>query len=156
MSVQLASRLEDAESLGRMASVRRHEDARANSGIWPSDAFVPAARRLRVARVVMRSPGFWEFLGALNPLQQLREYLNDRHERSKDRGYRNDNERERLAVELKLKEAELRRAELAVGLEEFRIASEILGAEEARNLAADRLTRLGYLLDSTQPLMLLG
>jgi hypothetical protein len=54
--------------------------------------------RLIVSRVVLESPGFWEVFGSLNPLEVLRKYLNDRHERSKDRNYRSDAEHERLAI----------------------------------------------------------
>jgi len=35
-------------------------------------------------RVQLSSPGFWEFLGAWNPLDQIRRYLNDRHQRKLD------------------------------------------------------------------------
>src|SRR4051794_21952202 len=49
----------------------------------PDDAI--AAEPLVVQRVVLESPGIWEFLGTLNPLEVLRKYLNDRHERQKDR-----------------------------------------------------------------------
>lgn len=54
---------------------------------------------LVVSRVVLRSPGFWEFLGALNPLEVTRKYLNDRHERRKDHDYRSVAEADRLALE---------------------------------------------------------
>ena len=63
--------------------------------------------QLELGVVQFESPGFWEFLGSLNPLQQLREYLNDRHGRTKDLKYRNkaeqirlDMENERLAVQI--------------------------------------------------------
>lgn len=39
-------------------------------------------------RVNIQSPGFWEFIGSLNPLEQIRKYINERHERNKDRRYR--------------------------------------------------------------------
>ena len=55
--------------------------------ILPSDNLV-------IQRVNIQSPGFWEFLGSLNPLQQIREYLNDRHERNKDKKYRSRQEEE--------------------------------------------------------------
>lgn len=45
------------------------------------------------------SPGSWEFLGKLNPLEVLRQYLNDRHERRKDREYRELAEERRLLLE---------------------------------------------------------
>jgi hypothetical protein len=54
---------------------------------------------LVVSRVVLTSPGFWEFLGSLNPLEVIRQYLTDRHEREKDRDYRSRAEAERLAIE---------------------------------------------------------
>ena len=40
---------------------------------------------LMVKSINFNSPGFWEFLGSLNPLNQLRQYLNDRHNRKKDK-----------------------------------------------------------------------
>jgi len=59
----------------------------------------PPDYRLEIKRIQIESPGFWEFLGALNPLQQIREYLNDRHRRRQDREYREQAERERLILE---------------------------------------------------------
>jgi hypothetical protein len=55
--------------------------------------------RLRVHAVSVQSPGFWEFLGALNPLETIRKYLSDRHERKKDNAYRNTAEAERLRLD---------------------------------------------------------
>lgn len=40
---------------------------------------------LIISKVNFNSPGFWEVVGSLNPLTQLREYLNDRHNRKKDK-----------------------------------------------------------------------
>ena len=60
---------------------------------------VEPAEHLIVHRVVLQSPGFWEFLGTLNPLEVLRKYLSDRHERRKDREYREGAERRQLEVE---------------------------------------------------------
>lgn len=40
---------------------------------------------LVISKVNFNSPGFWEIIGSLNPLTQLREYLNDRHNRKKDK-----------------------------------------------------------------------
>ncbi len=54
--------------------------------------------KLRLMSVVIQSPGVWEFLGSLNPLETLRKYLNDRHEHRKDREYREALEREQLAL----------------------------------------------------------
>src|SRR3989304_2809391 len=41
--------------------------------VFPSPALV-------LSSVQLGSPGFWEVLGALNPLETLRKYLQDRHE----------------------------------------------------------------------------
>lgn len=54
---------------------------------------------LVVLSVEIHSPGFWEFLGGLNPLEQIRKYLNDRHERIKDETYRNAEEHRKLKLE---------------------------------------------------------
>ncbi len=86
--------------------VRRWGPPEAMMG-WPLRsvaAALPAATGspaspILVSKVVFRSPGFWEFVGALNPLEVLRQYLNDRHERKKDNEYRSAAERDSLAIE---------------------------------------------------------
>jgi hypothetical protein len=71
---------------------------------WPPTAeqvasFVSRSEQLILSAVSLTSPGFWEFLGTLNPLEVLRKYLNDRHERRKDLKYRESAERRRLELE---------------------------------------------------------
>lgn len=71
---------------------------------WPPTAeqiasFVPRSERLVLSSVKLTSPGFWEFMGSLNPLEVLRRYLNDRHERRQDRAYRESAERRRLELQ---------------------------------------------------------
>lgn len=65
------------------------------SGISPEHQLV-------VSKVRIESPGLWEFLGSLNPLQQVREYLNDRHRRRQDKEFREASERDRLILENEL------------------------------------------------------
>ena len=60
---------------------------------------VPKSQQLVLAAVSLQSPGFWDFIGNLNPLEVLRQYLNDRHERRKDRQYRESAEKRRLRLE---------------------------------------------------------
>jgi hypothetical protein len=60
---------------------------------------VPVWERLILKAVMLESPGFWEFAGSLNPLEVLRKYLNDRHERRKDAQYRENAEKRRLDLE---------------------------------------------------------
>ncbi len=64
----------------------------------PSD-FVLEKDMLHVAAVEIHSPGYWKLLGSKGPLEVIRKSLNDRHERKKDREYRNDQERRRLELE---------------------------------------------------------
>jgi hypothetical protein len=64
----------------------------------------PASVVLPEDQLVLRSasfqsPGFWDFAGTLNPLEVIRRYLADRHERNKDMSYRQQLEAERLALE---------------------------------------------------------
>lgn len=54
---------------------------------------------LQLVSVQLHSPGFWEFIGKLNPLETIRCYLIDRHERSKDIRFRNKYEEEKLRIE---------------------------------------------------------
>ncbi|HWO41652.1 MAG TPA: hypothetical protein VNO43_07615 [Candidatus Eisenbacteria bacterium] len=41
--------------------------------------------RLSLKAARFESPGWWEFLGKRNPLEVLRQYLNDRHKQKEDR-----------------------------------------------------------------------
>src|SRR5206468_3287516 len=66
-----------------------HELSDLSESILPDD-------RLTIRKIQVASPGFWEFFGSLNPLQQIREYLNDRHKRRQDREYREKSEAEKL------------------------------------------------------------
>jgi hypothetical protein len=71
---------------------------------WPPSpdevaSFVAPSEQLVLSAVQLSSPGSWDFLGTLNPLEVLRQYLNDRHERRKDREYRETAEQRRLALE---------------------------------------------------------
>jgi hypothetical protein len=87
--------------LRRLSGSRR---AGVGTQYWPPSAqeiasFVPRAEQLILASVNINSPGSWDFIGALNPLEVLRKYLSDRHERRKDHEYRESAEQRRLALE---------------------------------------------------------
>jgi hypothetical protein len=66
-----------------------------------SDTLLPE-HRLVISRIRIESPGFWEVVASFNPLQQLREYLKDRHERGKDKRFREAAEREKAELENQL------------------------------------------------------
>lgn len=54
---------------------------------------------LKIYKVKFSSPGFWEFLGKINPLEVIRLYLKDRYERQKDKHF--------LEIEVEQKKVEL-------------------------------------------------
>ncbi len=56
--------------------------------------------KLILRKISIQSPGFWELAGNLNPIQQIREFLKDHHERKKDKLYRMRQEKERNDLEL--------------------------------------------------------
>jgi len=76
-------------------------------GIDISESMVLPSNRLVLSVVKVASPGFWEFLGSMNPLEILRKYLQDRHERGKDLKYRNDQERRAKELEILQKQLDL-------------------------------------------------
>jgi hypothetical protein len=83
-----------------------------NGRITPGD--IQPGATLELTQVEIHSPGFFEFLGMLNPLNTIREYLNDRHERLKDKRYREPLEREKLILENELLSHQIRKEELDI------------------------------------------
>ncbi|MBL0316697.1 MAG: hypothetical protein IPP69_13260 [Flavobacteriales bacterium] len=59
-----------------------------------------------------------EFLGSLNPLEQVREYLKDRHERKKDNEYKSEIEKKKGYIEIQqqINKVVLERIEILKGL----------------------------------------
>jgi len=97
---------------------------------------------LLIGSVQFESPGFWEFLGTLNPLDQLRKYVQDRHERKKDVAYRNEMERRKLQNENELLETELFRNRVSALREAGYTAQEVrrlmLPATQALGVVSER------------------
>lgn len=58
--------------------------------------------RLVLRAVHLESPGWWKVIGQLNPLETIRKYLKDQHERRKDRQYREPAEARKLELQNKL------------------------------------------------------
>lgn len=84
--------------------------------------------KLIIREVHLSSPGFWSFLGALNPLEVLRNLLNDQHERRKDRKYR--------------EQAEARKLELENRLLEVSYLDKLLNLPPNRNIPAEKLNKI--------------
>ncbi|HDZ9290915.1 TPA: hypothetical protein RUZ30_003577 [Vibrio cholerae] len=88
---------------------------------------------LDIIGVEFHSPGFWEFLGKLNPLEVLRQYLNDRHERKKDEDYRNTLEKEKLGIENDILKLEFTRQVIEVARQTGH------SEEEIRSIVRDQI-----------------
>jgi len=76
-----------------------------------SDLVLPD-EKLIVHKVNIESPGVWEFIGTLNPLQQLREYAKERHERRKDKEWREAEEQRQMSLDNQRREQEVKKLEL--------------------------------------------
>ena len=78
-------------------------------GVDDASRLIQSGDRLRLGRVSSDSPGVWEFIGKLNPLETLRLALNDFREwrKDKDKDYRNDAESTRFRVENLLRQADV-------------------------------------------------
>ena len=101
----------------------------------PDPSTVPPDLRVLIGNVRIESPGSWEFLGALNPLLQIREYLNDRHGRRQDRAFREAAEIEKLKLENELLQRAVWEKDNAVLRERVSVLREIgYTDEEIRQL----------------------
>jgi hypothetical protein len=99
MDLAISVALDSAPAEEPPASQRARSRSRSSRALQLDTAPTTADQQLLLRRVLIESPGFWEFLGSLNPLQQLREYLKDRHERRKDTEWREREERARMSLE---------------------------------------------------------
>ena len=70
--------------------------------------------RLEITRVRITSPGFMEFMASWSPLEQLREYLKDRHQRRMDVEWREAGEKRKLELENELLSAQVETARFGV------------------------------------------
>lgn len=96
--------------------------------------------RLELRRVSIQSPGFWEFFGGLNPLQQMREYLNDRHERRKDQEYRILAEKERMCLENEILRRQISKEDAGILRDQVSIMREAgMGITEIQQYVWSRL-----------------
>jgi len=76
-------------------------------------AMIAPSARLSLERVQIESPGIWEFAASLNPLEQIRKFLIDRHEHRKDKKYREQSEKERLKLDNELIHAQIVKQSIA-------------------------------------------
>lgn len=77
-------------------------------------SYVDPGERLALKACQISSPGILDIIGKLNVLDTLRQWAQDRHERRKDREYREHAERERLQLENELLRNEVVNGRIAV------------------------------------------
>lgn len=101
---------------------------------------VPKADRLILKSVELHSPGNWKFLGLSDVVEQLRLYLQDRHERKKDKTYRIDEDKRSLILANELKALDIARQHLELEKEGYR------RKHEEENLQLDTRLKEGELV----------
>ena len=85
--------------------------------------------RMILRGVELQSPGHWAFLGKLIPFETIRTYLNDRHERRKDKNYREAAEERKLHLENELLQTAVERADTARDRERAMIPEDVRQAQ---------------------------
>jgi len=95
--------------------------------------FTPKSR-LRVHAIEVGSPDFWAFVGKLNPLEVIRQWVQDAHERRKDREYKESAEARKLELDNEMKRVEIEDHELANELKKVEIVDRKI--EIAKQLGA--------------------
>lgn len=93
---------------------------------------------LIIDKVNFNSPGFWEVIGNCNPLRQIRKYIEERHERQRDKKY--NWEMDKMRQEAEIEEIQLHNdmmrltiiKEMKRQLQSFRIPD-----EDARDIIED-------------------
>ena len=113
----------------------------ASDDATPTLAEIP----LELSAVRFTSPGFWEFMGGMFPLETIRKYLNDRHERKRDSEWRDDAARRRAELENDILENDVMKGRIDM-LKELGITDEEI-LVIVRQLVAAPLRNLGTLQD---------
>jgi hypothetical protein len=133
----------DAELEGALDPVRREYAREQVASRLAHQAPGGRFQQLTLAAVHLGSPGFIEFSGSRNLLEQIRRYLQDRHDRAKDDAHRDDTEARISQAEAMLVEDHLLQAELERHERQVLLASRVLGTPDVVRTAAARLIALG-------------
>jgi len=103
---------------------------------------LPEFKNLKIEKMAISSPGFWEVLGSFNPLSQIRDFLNDRHNRKKDLEFRNRQEEKVADIQIQRQEFELNKdkekKEIELMLLKFQLTKEAIGVIQMSNLPDEK------------------
>ena len=140
------ARLRDLRRFGQLLTTRE--------SLRRAATLINSKSRLRVEAVEIGSPDFLSFIGKLLPFESIRKYLQDRHERRKDREYREAADVRKLNLDNEMKTKEIEDRELSNQLKQMEVfdkqidIAKKLGATEEdfepllRNLLYNPLKRL--------------
>lgn len=123
---------------------------RTGAEVYPAD-------QLEITRISIRSAGWLEALASLNPLQQMREYLKDRHERQQDKDWRSATQKDKAILENEVLQAQAERERIGV-IRDYNALLEEVGfsPEERKRMIWERLGPPLSLLGRHQDTGLLG
>jgi len=111
------------------------------------DSILPIYR-LELTKINISSPGFWEVVGSLNPLEVIRNFLNDRHKRRQDKEWRERLEKEKMEKENQLLQVQILEGENRVVRERIQLYRELGYSDQ-------KVQELIW-ANVTQPLLILG
>ena len=104
--------------------------------------------RLGLTKINISSPGFWEVVGSLNPLEVIRNFLNDRHKRRQDKEWRENLEKEKMEKENQLLQIQILEGENRIVRERIKMYQELGYSDQ-------KIQELIW-ANVTQPLLALG
>jgi hypothetical protein len=118
--------------------------------VFPTD-------QLEISRINIQSPGWLEVSGVAGILEQIREWLKDRHERKKDEDWRDQADKERAQVELEILKAQAERERTGAIADYYKLLEEMgYSAEERQRMLWERLGAPMMRLGQHQDTGLLG
>jgi hypothetical protein len=120
------TRLRDLRRFGKLLTTR--ESLRRAGNLFASKS------RLRVSAIEVGSPDFWAFAGKIIPIDAIRQWVQDAHERRKDKTYREAAEARKLELDNEMKRAEIEDRQLENELKKVEIFDKKIGV--AKQLGA--------------------
>lgn len=129
------ARLRDLRRFGQLLTTRE--------SLRRAASLINSKSRLRVEAIEIGSPDLLSFIGQLLPFESIRKYLQDRHERLKDREYREAAEARKLNLDNEMKTKEI----------EDRTLSNQLKRMEVFDKQIDIAKKLGATEEDFEPLL---
>jgi hypothetical protein len=107
------TRLRDIRRFGQLLTTRE--------SLRRATLVIDSRSRLRIEGIEVGSPDFWSFIGKAIPFETIRQFLQDRHERRKDREYKESAEERKLELDNEMKEEEIEERKLSNELKRIEV-----------------------------------